>query len=651
MSKDLDIIVAQDHIESLTRASGISALSELIWNGLDADATEVNVSFKKNALGHYDEIKIIDNGHGLTYQKAEEVFKKLGGSDKKNNTSSPSGRSYHGKEGKGRYKSFALGDLVLFESIYSENGVSRKFNIQIDRNNLRKPVLSDLEVLNDSLPSSFTVNIYNINDKWANEVFNKESKIELQEKFASYYISYPHFKITINTQPLDFDSLIKNTHEDDIFINHSDVLSYKFKIKIIEWNFDNKKKMYFCNEKGIPFRENNLGIRSSLPISIFIQSVYIETLHRENRLDILELDSYLEEVVNQAKRIARSYVRSRLHFYSKEFINELKKENLYPYKEEPQEEIEKATRQVFDIVALQLNEFLPSFSEQDNISKKLTLALIKEALENDGSNLQKILTEVIGLPDDKRDELSELLDKTSLVNIIDTMTDVTNRLILLHALELLIYDPEHSEHILERRHLHKIVVNETWIFGDQYTYGADDITLKNVLSQYLNYLGRENIEEIINSADNDDLQTIPDICLWKQFSTGAANGYVNLVIELKKPTVDAGAAQLTQIQSYAQSVMRDARFPKEKTKWIFILLTRDIKDEISLQLNQNGRKYGHVTQNENCDIWVLKWGNVISDAKARYSYVKNKLNINFQDNANALQLLRDKYKQYLPSDF
>ena len=43
MGKIIDISVEKDHIESLTKANGINSLSELIWDFLDADATEVKV--------------------------------------------------------------------------------------------------------------------------------------------------------------------------------------------------------------------------------------------------------------------------------------------------------------------------------------------------------------------------------------------------------------------------------------------------------------------------------------------------------------------------------------------------------------------------------------------------------------------------------
>jgi hypothetical protein len=651
MSKELEIKVQQDHIESLTRSNGINAIAELIWNSLDADATEIRVNYSKNVMGKYEYITVEDNGTGLSYQLAEDVFQKLGGSDKKINPKSPSGRSYHGKEGKGRYKALALGDLVQFDSYYNISEIaSNHFTITISSDSLKNPKIGDVQILNE-VKKGFKVTIVNINDKVANEIFLKDSFKELEEKFASYYLSYPYFQIFINNRKVDFDNLIKCQQSEPVKISVGNNLFYSFEIKIIEWNFDNKKKTYLCNKDGIPFLETTLGIRSAIPISIFIQSIFIETLHKQNDLNVAELNPYLLDVIGQSKELAREYVRKRLHVYSKEFISELKTANLYPYYEEAKDNVEIAKRQVFDIVALQINEYLPSFGEQDNVSKKLTLSLVKEALENNTASLQKILAEVIGLPDEKREELADILEKTSLENIIDTMRTVTDRIDFLNGLELLIYDPEYSKKVKERKHLHKIIINETWVFGDDYTYGADDLTLKNVLKQYLKNLGRDDFEEIVNSEDNSDLETIPDVCLWKQYNLGKADYFENLIIELKKPTKDAGFTELTQIDSYASKVSNDTRFPKEKTKWTFILLVRNIKDELKTKVEQEHRRYGHVTESKYVDVFVLRWSDIIHAARAKYKYIKDKLDLNLQTNEDALSLLREKYKKYLPDEF
>lgn len=647
MGKLIDIGVERDHIEAQTKATGITALSELIWNALDADATEIYVDYAPTALGGYDYIRVIDNGHGLSYDKAQDVFSRLGGSEKKIITQSPNGRAYHGKEGRGRYRSLALGDLVEFKSTYKTNGVFEQFTAKIDRNQLSHTEFSDLQQLREEdRKSGFEITISNVNTKSVEQAVKLTSRKELEERFASYWISYPTFKIFFNGSELEFRSLIKNREENTLVVE-KDSAEYSFTIKTIEWNFDNKRKTYLCNNDGIPFLEVNIGLRSSIPISIFIQSDYIEGLQRNNQIDFWENDAVAAEAYKRSKSFARDYIRKRLHFYSKEFIDDLKHKGIYPYKDPADNVVEETKRQVFDIVALQLHEHLPSFNDQDDKSKKLTLKLISEALENDAMHLSKILTEVIELPQEKREELADLLNTSSLSSIIDTMTEIKNRLHFLNGLEEIIYNDELNKHIKERKHLHKIIVNETWIFGENYTYGVDDVSLKNVLKGYLSDLGREDVEEVINSEDNSGLEKIPDVCLWQQYSLGSA-GKENLVIELKKPDLDAGLKEKGQIELYATRVANDRRFPKDKTRWKFFLITKDIKQELKPLLDQTNRKHGHIVQTENCDVFILTWGDIIFEARLRHEFIKEKLNINLENNEEGLAYIKSKYKEYLP---
>ncbi|WP_026947150.1 ATP-binding protein [Algoriphagus marincola] len=650
MSKKIDLGVEKDHIESLTKAGGITAISELIWNSLDADASVIEIETKRNKLDGIESITIKDNGHGIDYSKAQDVFGRLGGSQKKLSSTSPNGRHYHGKEGKGRYKSLALGDLVQFKSTYKNSDSFKQFTITLDRNHLSYSDFSDLKTLPKGTgKSGFEVLIQNVNLEHATEAIEIRNRKDIEQKFASYWINYPDFSISFNGNKLEFESLIKNTDSTDVLIEKED-LSYKFDIKVIEWNFDIKKKTYLCNTKGVPFKEINLGIRATIPISIFIQSVYIEKLHRENILDLQEMDEIVQLAHDKAKVFAREYVRKRLHQYSGEFIKGLKEKGLYPYTETADSLIEESKRQVFDIVALQVNEYLPDFEDQQDKSKKFTLTLIKEALEKDSNALRKILTEVIELPDEKREELVEILEETSLSSVIDTMTEIKNRLKFLNGLEELIYNKEENKNVLERKHLHKIITNETWIFGDEYTYGVDDVTLKTVLKEYLKHLGREDFEETVSTEENDELQIIPDVCLWRQFPQGIPGQKTNLIIELKKPRVDAGPDELSQIKLYASRVSRDRRFPKEKTKWKFLLVTKDIKSDIEYELEQTDRRYGHVLASDLVDVHVLTWGHIISEARTRFEYIKEKLNLNLMDNEKNLEYLKTKYREYLPKE-
>jgi len=658
MGKELDIRVEQDHIEALTKASGVSAIAELIWNSLDADAKNVTVRVDQNAL-RINGIEIIDDGHGIDNNVAERAFGNLGGSDKKNRKHSPEFRVLHGREGHGRLKALSLGDLVTFKSTYRTNGSLSYFDIKLDKNKITKPYIEDVRTIAKEKASHLTtgvsVSISNINQEKASEILDRSGIKSLQEKFALYYMSYPNFAVTINNTPLDFSSVILNQAEDNITFeieNEKDgsIRKIPFKFKAIEWRGSCERKIYFCGSKGIAFSEDNLPIRTGqYNITLHILSEYVEELHRQGQLTVGTMDDVLRDAVEKAKDFGRKYIRNRKHEEAKQFIEQLKAQGIYPYQQPPVDDVDKAKRQVFDIVALEVNDFMSEFKTLDKGTKKFTLSLIKEVLESDSNGLKRILEEVVNLPLKKREELTELLEKTSLTTIIDTMKEVTERLHIVHELRLLLFDEKFKDKIKERKHLHQIVKNETWIFGDDYTYGADDVTLKNVLKAYLKHLDREDFEAVVEDGDNDALQDIPDICLWKQYSMGKAGHFENLVIELKRPTKSIGIDELEQIKKYARAVANDSRFPKKKTKWKFVILATKLTKDAESECTQKDREFGHIDSKDNYDVYVKQWGDTLNEAEARHQYLKEKLNYDIKDN-DKLKIISTKYGEYIPDE-
>jgi len=648
--KDIKVQVEKDHLEKLTKASGQSAIMELIWNSLDADAKNIKIFYKETPLG-IAEIKVDDDGHGIKFDDAEKVFGSLGGSLKKTKRLSPEKRKLHGEEGQGRYKAFALGSLIKFESIFQDNGNAKYFDVQMDLNHLQHSIINDLKTAKkvDEKTTGVFITINNINQEKASVLASEKFKKSIEEKLAVYYLTYPNFNVWVNNSKLNFEGCIKNKYEEPFKVETDAGKKIDFKAKVLEWNIDNEKKIFYCGKEGVSYHEAPLGIKTTLPISIYIQSDYIENLHRQNAF-MGEMDVVLMAATEAAKDIARKYLRQRLQSYAKDYISDLKRDKLYPYTTPAESEVEVAKRQVFDIVALQINDYVPKFGSQDNANKKLTLALVKEALESDTENFEKIFTEVINLPKDKREELKDILEKTSLVTVIDTMKEVTERLRMIYELRLLLFDEDISKVVKERKHLHKIVKNETWLLGDDYTYGADDITLKNVLKEYLQHIGREDFQEIKESQSNEELQDIPDICLWKQYSLGESGRFKNLIIELKRPSKTIGTTELEQIKKYARAVAKDDRFPKDKTKWIFVLLSTKLNDDAMSECNQVDRDFGHIDTKENYDVYVKRWGDLLNEAEARHQYLKTKLNYTVTENEEGIKLLKQKYSEYLPDE-
>lgn len=646
MSEVLDLQVDKDHLLSLTKTSPLSGLKEIIWNSLDADASEIQINYDYNDLEIISLISIRDNGHGISYQDALHAFSSLGGSAKKRKRISPGNRILHGEEGKGRFRIFALGSLIKYQSIFlNKENELKTFTITLDENSIKKPVLSDLKDAHTEASTGVFVRIENIKEACTKAVFNAPSIQKLAQMFAVVNQSY-RFDIFIENQKIDFTSVIKEIYESDFKVDDNGKEQIEFKSKIIEWDFAQDTSLYLCNKDGVAYTEINLGYKPSIPLTAYLLSDYIEELHSNSELLMSELNDILVAAKELVRERVKTVVREKKHKDSFHIIEKLKKEHLYPYKENPSSPAEEAERQVFDIVTLEVHESLPDFESQESKSKKLTLQLLKEALENQRSDLKLILEEVIELPKQKLKDLAEILDKTSLSSIIDSMKEVQDRLRIIYELRQLLFDKEYSKKVLERKHLHKIVINESWIFGDDYSLGAEDSNLRNVLKAYIHFLGRENLIENIENEEFESL--IPDVCLFKQYNTGKVGHFRNLVIELKRPSKTITPDEINQIKKYASKISNDDRFPKEKTHWDFILLSTKLNEDAEFECDQRDREWGHIISQDGLNVYIKKWGDLLNEAESRHQYLKEKLGYEINEEEEGIILLKQKYSEYLP---
>lgn len=86
--------------------------------------------------------------------------------------------------------------------------------------------------------------------------------------------------------------------------------------------------------------DNYYRLRLQLPISIYILSEYFSKT-KDEILQVNEMCPQLTSILDKAKNIAKQYDLEQLHEEAKEYIVELKKEDIYPYKSEPINAIEK----------------------------------------------------------------------------------------------------------------------------------------------------------------------------------------------------------------------------------------------------------------------------------------------------------------------
>jgi len=648
MSK-VHVTAKRDFLESLTNAKPLDGLAEIIWNGFDAEASHVQVFFEFNDMDGIEAIKVRDHGYGIDRAKVENYFGNLGESWKKAQQRQ-NGRALHGKNGKGRFKAFGLGEQIEWNTSYRHAGKVYSYKINGSAQTLDDFEITDpVESKSQSLGTE--VSIYNLRKDFRS-LRQENAPQELAKKFAAYLTEYPNLKLEYNGTTVDPKSAQtghKNYPLGDIKLG--DGRSIAVEVSIIEWNIAAERVLHLCDAKGISLDEVPAGQTIRAPgfnFTAYIKSELFRELDSQNQLGLPELHPDVQVILKAAKNKIKEHFRMRLLEKQGMVVDRWKKEHIYPYEEKANlDPVEMAERQVFDILAVNVESYLPSFEDADVKSKKFTFRLLAQAIRENPDSVQEIIGEVLGLKKADQDDLADLLKKTPLSSIISSAKIVANRLDFLNGLETLLFDKENKKKLLERDQLHKILENEAWLFHEEFALAGSEQRLEEVLNKHLDKLGkREDDPDPVVVGDGKTGRV--DLLLHKvtQPRTGE---YDYLIVELKRPLKKIDDEVLTQIKKYANAVAGDERFRDVPTRWTFVAISNDMDDFARSEANQRNRPKGLVSDNaeQNITVWAKTWGEVINDARARLRFVNEQLAYQ-ADNDSAKAYLNKAHAKFIP---
>jgi hypothetical protein len=634
----IEVTVDPRHFERLA-ANPSRALAELIWNALDADAHKVSVVFVRNVLGGVDAVRVVDDGHGMTEQNTIDEFGRLGSSWKQlAEKSKGEGRILHGRNGQGRWAAFGLGDTVTWTSI-AQDGETRTKTEVVGRRSRPNAFDVDAELAPARAKVGTTVEVAPAVEAAA-ALAEDAGRERLATELALYLAMY---SVTVTVDGVDLDPAAMQDRRHDETIELPNGLGTA-ELTIIEWLKPVERKILLCDEGGCTLGE--APARFHAPGFNF--TVYVAWPGFRERLDVLavpEFDADLATVIDSARAAARTYFNQRTRESERETIERWKSEGVYPYASEPGPEaaVAQAERALFDIVA---TTAAPAIDTSDKPAKRLSLGLLREAVENPTS-LRRIIDDVLELPEAKRTELVQLLDRTTLTDMIAATKQVTDRLDWLRGLEALVFEPELRGMVKERSQLHRMLAAETWIFGEEYALTADDESLTTVLKRHLKLLEREELapEPVVRA---DGTVGIVDLMLSRVVAR-REKLREHLVIELKAPSVSVGTKEITQIKSYAHAVAEDRRFADTNTRWQFWVLSTDVTTDGERERSQRGRPFGLAYESEDgrIQVWVKTWGEVIEDAEHRMKFFQTALNVQATRD-QGVEYLRQRHAEFIP---
>lgn len=320
--KQIYVQAQADHIASLAKGAPLSALEELIWNALDADAREVRVDLVTNALGAVEAVRVADDGTGIDILKADTTFGSLGGSWKRFGAEAAgSRRRLHGRHGRGRFKAFALGSHVDWRTTVRITGELMSYVLSGDSS---APGVFDLAAAAQPGPGTGTeVYVSNASVNCDALLNTAETVQALAAKFALYLKSYPDIRIFFNGLPVTPLVVQRQATDYTLALENGQTA----RLEIIEWKckFAGAGKLVFAGPDGFQLGEMATGVRSNgEPYTAYLVSPRLPELAAENALVMVELNPEVNQLVEAAKKALKEHFKAQSDEGLKAFRKEWK---------------------------------------------------------------------------------------------------------------------------------------------------------------------------------------------------------------------------------------------------------------------------------------------------------------------------------------
>ena len=633
--------ISSQGIQKIRKYSWEQAIAEYIWNGLDANANQIDVDFildeENIELEIYKSISISDNGTGIPFDEIKIKFGKVLESPKGQSSGTDKSTLIHGKNGYGRYTFYSFAEHARWDTTYYQDHKYFNFNIEIDGSSLHDYGISEaIQVKEESGPGTKVV-FTGIDHKLSPKAITDILIPYLKSEFAWYLIVRPDCKIRINGEILTYDDLIAETEEQTIVVIDKKGEDHEFNFTYIEWKEklrDESSRIYMLNsamelKRSTTTKLNNKGDNfwhSIIVVNDFFDNINIydsddEDVTRKNLFSDLAEQYIYRNLIEKLNNFLNEKRRPFLKKHATRLIAQYESEKVFP--DFGNNAWDKIRKSELEDVVKGLYEVQPKIFTGLNLEqKKIFLQLLNELMDEDQRKpLLKIIEAVVELSDDERQDLVKILETTRLNYIVATIKLISDRLLMLNHLRQIVFNHEWGAQ--EVKHLQVFISKHFWIFGEEYRFVcAEEVKFREALLKYRQeVLGVESTGEI----DHPDKNREMDLFLsGKDFRTGTP---LNIVVEIKNPTTikKLHQKQTSQIEQYMDVILQTDEFNSSKEQWEFYLIGQDYDSIVERKIND--KRTGLVNEGDNYKFYVKKWSEIVGDAENRMRFLLERLKI------------------------
>ena len=622
------------------------AICEYLWNGFDANASQLSIKYTKNAF-NITSLEILDNGEGIDRSSLQETFGCFQDSQKLHTYQWSS--QVKGKKGKGRYSFNCFASKADWVTVYKDKESHYiRHKITIKKGDNQNYDDNEQETKSSSVKrTGTTVSFSDIN--LPSDFFDSEVFLDyLKKEFAVFlFLNKAQFKeILINGEKLDYEDVIEDSDNKVIQIE-GDRTTFYFHVTYIRWKEKMKENysMYFLDssqtekfERTTTFNNKDTKFHHSLYISSDYFNHFVDDATGEKNLFGTDNTSPKDKVFKTLVKKLKCFLEEKQKKYVAEVASKklLEKYQSKGIIRQPQNDYDKILVEDLKKTISAMYEVQPKiFTNLQDDQAKTLVGVVELLLQTDKrEDLISIMESVVKLSDDERHNLASVLKTTDLARITDTIRLIQNRIRTISALKVAV-KPENGMNEVDD--LQKLVEQSFWIFGEEYNIVTQaEPDFNQALMEYLDKLydtvpGISKSNYSKDKIEHPDVNKEMDIFAFRQNIQSSTID--NIVVELKHPTVKLGEKELSQVKTYMNVIMRDSRFNASNMRWKFFLVGNDFDSSNYLHNEmRNAINWGkknlvcHVDNNGiQYEIFVIKWSELFADFEIRHNFLLKKL--------------------------
>ena len=637
------------------------AICEYLWNGFDANASQLSIKYTKNAF-NITSLEIQDNGEGIDRSSLQETFGCFQDSQKLHTYQWSS--QVKGKKGKGRYSFNCFASKADWLTVYKDKESHYiRHKITIKKGDNQNYDDNEQETKSSSVKrTGTTVSFSDIN--LPSDFFDSEVFLDyLKKEFAVFLFlnKAQNKEILINGEKLDYEDVIEDSDNKVIQIEGERTTFY-FNVTYIRWKEKMKENysMYFLDssqtekyEKTTTFNNKDTKFHHSLYISSDYFNHFADNATGEKNLFGADNTSPKDKVFKTLVKKLKRFLEEKQKKYVAEVAS---KKLLVKYQSkgiirQPQNDYDKILVEDLKKTISAMYEVQPKiFTNLQDDQAKTLVGVVELLLQTDKrEDLISIMESVVKLSDDERHNLASVLKTTDLSRITDTIRLIQNRIRTISALKVAV-NPANGMNEVDD--LQKLIEQSFWIFGEDYNIVTQaEPDFNQALMEYLDKLydtvpGTSKSNYSKDKIEHPDVNKEMDLFAFRQ---NVQNSIIdNIVVELKHPKVKLGEKELSQVKTYMNVIMSDSRFNASNMRWKFYLVGNDfdssnyIHNEMRNAINWGKKNLVcHVDNNGiQYEIFVLKWSELFADFEIRHKFLLEKLEMKREE--LSVSSVRDK---------